>query len=62
MFPLQEGGLKLTFQKQGIPQKRTLDSEEGMGQQQYLARLQDLQNASEASLVTFPKSTVAPGM
>lgn len=56
-----EGGLKLTFQKQGIPQKRTLDSEEGMGQQQYLARLQDLQNASEASLVTFPKSTVAPG-
>ncbi|CAJ0937082.1 unnamed protein product [Ranitomeya imitator] len=57
----KEGGLKLTFQKQGIPQKRPLDSEEGMGQQQYLARLQDLQNASEASLVTFPKSTPASG-
>ncbi|MEE6524290.1 hypothetical protein FKM82_023671, partial [Ascaphus truei] len=62
--PLQmskEGGLKLTFQKQGIPQKRPLDSSEeaGLGQQQYLARLRDLQNASEASLVNFPKSTTA---
>ncbi|MEE6524289.1 hypothetical protein FKM82_023671, partial [Ascaphus truei] len=56
-----EGGLKLTFQKQGIPQKRPLDSSEeaGLGQQQYLARLRDLQNASEASLVNFPKSTTA---
>ncbi|PIN98653.1 hypothetical protein AB205_0217770 [Aquarana catesbeiana] len=56
-----EGGLKLTFQKQGIPQKRPLDGEEAMGQQQYLARLQDLQNASEASLVTFPKPLAASG-
>ncbi|XP_031756020.1 chromodomain-helicase-DNA-binding protein 9 isoform X4 [Xenopus tropicalis] len=57
----KEGGLKLTFQKQGVPQKRPLDCEEGLGQQQYLARLQDLQNASESSLVNFPKSSTASG-
>ncbi|XP_053555481.1 chromodomain-helicase-DNA-binding protein 9 isoform X3 [Bombina bombina] len=54
----KEGGLKLTFQKQGVPQKRPLDSDEGiLGQQQYLARLQDLENASETSLVNFPRCT-----
>uniref|UniRef100_A0A8V5GTN2 Uncharacterized protein n=1 Tax=Melopsittacus undulatus TaxID=13146 RepID=A0A8V5GTN2_MELUD len=49
-----EGGLKLTFQKQGLSQKRPFESEEGaLGQQHYLA---ELQNASETSLVNFPKS------
>uniref|UniRef100_A0A8B9GBH3 DNA helicase n=1 Tax=Amazona collaria TaxID=241587 RepID=A0A8B9GBH3_9PSIT len=53
----KEGGLKLTFQKQGLSQKRPFESEEGaLGQQQYLARLRELQNASETSLVSFPKS------
>lgn len=52
----QEGGLKLTFQKQGLPVKRPLDSEEGpQAQQQYLARLQELQNASDTSLTDFSK-------
>uniref|UniRef100_A0A8B9TKC1 Chromodomain helicase DNA binding protein 9 n=1 Tax=Anas platyrhynchos TaxID=8839 RepID=A0A8B9TKC1_ANAPL len=47
----KEGGLKLTFQKQGLSQKRPFESEEGaLGQQQYLARLRELQNASETSL------------
>uniref|UniRef100_A0A8C3HRA6 Chromodomain helicase DNA binding protein 9 n=1 Tax=Chrysemys picta bellii TaxID=8478 RepID=A0A8C3HRA6_CHRPI len=46
----KEGGLKLTFQKQGFSQKRLFESEEGtLGQQQYLARLRELQNASETS-------------
>uniref|UniRef100_A0A663MDA5 Chromodomain helicase DNA binding protein 9 n=1 Tax=Athene cunicularia TaxID=194338 RepID=A0A663MDA5_ATHCN len=46
----KEGGLKLTFQKQGLSQKRPFESEEGaLGQQQYLARLRELQNASETS-------------
>uniref|UniRef100_A0A8C9FF15 Chromodomain helicase DNA binding protein 9 n=1 Tax=Pavo cristatus TaxID=9049 RepID=A0A8C9FF15_PAVCR len=57
-----EGGLKLTFQKQGLSQKRPFESEEGaLGQQQYLARLRDLQNASETSLVNFPKSLPESG-
>uniref|UniRef100_A0A672QTB8 Chromodomain helicase DNA binding protein 9 n=1 Tax=Sinocyclocheilus grahami TaxID=75366 RepID=A0A672QTB8_SINGR len=44
----QEGSLKLTFQKQGLPLKRPLEGEEGpLAQQQYLARLHELQNASE---------------
>ncbi|EPY80124.1 hypothetical protein CB1_000856013 [Camelus ferus] len=39
-----EGGLKLTFQKQGLAQRRPLDSEDGaLGQQQYLTRLRELQ-------------------
>uniref|UniRef100_A0A672QSZ9 Chromodomain helicase DNA binding protein 9 n=1 Tax=Sinocyclocheilus grahami TaxID=75366 RepID=A0A672QSZ9_SINGR len=43
-----EGSLKLTFQKQGLPLKRPLEGEEGpLAQQQYLARLHELQNASE---------------
>uniref|UniRef100_A0A8C3PYB7 Chromodomain helicase DNA binding protein 9 n=1 Tax=Chrysolophus pictus TaxID=9089 RepID=A0A8C3PYB7_CHRPC len=59
----KEGGLKLTFQKQGLSQKRPFESEEGaLGQQQYLARLRDLQNASETSLVNFPKSLPESGM
>uniref|UniRef100_A0A8C3REM3 Chromodomain helicase DNA binding protein 9 n=1 Tax=Cyanoderma ruficeps TaxID=181631 RepID=A0A8C3REM3_9PASS len=46
----KEGGLKLTFQKQGLSQKRPFESEEcALGQQQYLARLRELQNASETS-------------
>uniref|UniRef100_A0A8B9MA43 Chromodomain helicase DNA binding protein 9 n=1 Tax=Accipiter nisus TaxID=211598 RepID=A0A8B9MA43_9AVES len=46
----KEGGLKLTFQKQGLSQKRPFESEEGaLGQQQYLARLRELQSASETS-------------
>ncbi|KYO27320.1 hypothetical protein Y1Q_0021242 [Alligator mississippiensis] len=57
-----EGGLKLTFQKQGLSQKRPFESEEGtLGQQQYLARLRELQNASETSLVNFPKSLPESG-
>uniref|UniRef100_A0A8C0WSC9 DNA helicase n=1 Tax=Castor canadensis TaxID=51338 RepID=A0A8C0WSC9_CASCN len=53
----KEGGLKLTFQKQGLAQKRPFDSEDGaLGQQQYLTRLRELQSASETSLVNFPKS------
>jgi chromodomain-helicase-DNA-binding protein 9 len=47
----------LTFQKQGLAQKRPFDSEDGaLGQQQYLTRLRELQSASETSLVNFPKS------
>ncbi|KYO27317.1 hypothetical protein Y1Q_0021242 [Alligator mississippiensis] len=58
----KEGGLKLTFQKQGLSQKRPFESEEGtLGQQQYLARLRELQNASETSLVNFPKSLPESG-
>uniref|UniRef100_A0A6I8N6E2 Chromodomain helicase DNA binding protein 9 n=1 Tax=Ornithorhynchus anatinus TaxID=9258 RepID=A0A6I8N6E2_ORNAN len=57
-----EGGLKLTFQKQGLSQKRPFESEEGaLGQQQYLARLRELQNDSETSLVNFPKSMPVSG-
>lgn len=53
----------MTFQKQGLSQKRPFESEEGaLGQQQYLARLRDLQNASETSLVNFPKSLPESGM
>ncbi|XP_061670635.1 chromodomain-helicase-DNA-binding protein 9 isoform X3 [Syngnathoides biaculeatus] len=55
----QEGGLKLTFQKQGLPLKRPLDSEEApqAQQQQYLARLHELQNASDTGLadITQPQ-------
>uniref|UniRef100_A0A8B9L3E0 Chromodomain helicase DNA binding protein 9 n=1 Tax=Astyanax mexicanus TaxID=7994 RepID=A0A8B9L3E0_ASTMX len=44
-----EGSLKLTFQKQGMSLKRPLDGEEGpLAQQQYLARLQELQSASDS--------------
>ncbi|MBZ3875144.1 Chromodomain-helicase-DNA-binding protein 9 [Sciurus carolinensis] len=57
-----EGGLKLTFQKQGLAQKRPFDSEDGaLGQQQYLTRLRELQSASETSLVNFPKSMPVSG-
>uniref|UniRef100_A0A8C9KTI0 Chromodomain helicase DNA binding protein 9 n=1 Tax=Panthera tigris altaica TaxID=74533 RepID=A0A8C9KTI0_PANTA len=57
-----EGGLKLTFQKQGLAQKRPFDSEDSaLGQQQYLARLRELQSASETSLATFPKSVPVSG-
>ncbi|KAL4658748.1 chromodomain-helicase-DNA-binding protein 9-like isoform X1 [Arapaima gigas] len=51
----QEGGLKLTFQKQGSSLKRPLEGEEPAGQQQYLARLQELQSASDTSLPDFSK-------
>uniref|UniRef100_A0A8C2TR73 Chromodomain helicase DNA binding protein 9 n=1 Tax=Coturnix japonica TaxID=93934 RepID=A0A8C2TR73_COTJA len=48
--------------KHGLSQKRPFESEEGaLGQQQYLARLRDLQNASETSLVNFPKSLPESG-
>lgn len=54
--------MKLTFQKQGFAQKRPFDGEDGaLGQQQYLTRLRELQSASEASLVNFPKSMPASG-
>ncbi|XP_023582679.1 chromodomain-helicase-DNA-binding protein 9 isoform X5 [Trichechus manatus latirostris] len=57
-----EGGLKLTFQKQGLAQKRPFDSEDGaLGQQQYLTRLRELQSASETSLINFPKCTPVSG-
>ncbi|KAM9510012.1 chromodomain-helicase-DNA-binding protein 9-like isoform 1-T10 [Guaruba guarouba] len=57
-----EGGLKLTFQKQGLSQKRPFESEEGeLGQQRYLTQLHELQNASETSLVNFPKSLPKSG-
>uniref|UniRef100_A0A8C6YG49 Chromodomain helicase DNA binding protein 9 n=1 Tax=Naja naja TaxID=35670 RepID=A0A8C6YG49_NAJNA len=57
-----EGGLKLIFQKQGLCQKRPFESEDGLlGQQQYLARLHELQNASETSLANFPKSLPESG-
>ncbi|KAI4881108.1 hypothetical protein NFI96_020418 [Prochilodus magdalenae] len=53
----QEGSLKLTFQKQGMPLKRPLDGEEGpLAQQQYLARLQELQSASDSGLMDYTKS------
>uniref|UniRef100_A0A674MHI4 Chromodomain helicase DNA binding protein 9 n=1 Tax=Takifugu rubripes TaxID=31033 RepID=A0A674MHI4_TAKRU len=52
----KEGGLKLTFQKQGLPLKRPLESEEGpQAQQQYLARLHELQNASDTGLADITK-------
>uniref|UniRef100_W5MK45 Chromodomain helicase DNA binding protein 9 n=1 Tax=Lepisosteus oculatus TaxID=7918 RepID=W5MK45_LEPOC len=63
----QEGSLKLTFQKQGLPQKRPLEGEDGpLGQQQYLARLRELQSASDTSLADFTKplptaAAVSPG-
>lgn len=60
----QEGGLKLTFQKQGLPMKRPLESEEGpQAQQQYLARLQELQSASDTGLadITKPQSSYQTG-
>uniref|UniRef100_A0A671LM69 Chromodomain-helicase-DNA-binding protein 9-like n=1 Tax=Sinocyclocheilus anshuiensis TaxID=1608454 RepID=A0A671LM69_9TELE len=53
----KEGSLKLTFQKQGLPLKRPLEGEEGpLAQQQYLARLHELQNASETSLADYTKT------
>lgn len=52
----------MTFQKQGLAQKRPFDGEDGaLGQQQYLTRLRELQSASETSLVNFPKSMPASG-
>ena len=58
----QEGGLKLTFQKQGLTQKRPFDSEDcAPGQQQYLARLRELQSASDSGLANFPKSVPVSG-
>lgn len=61
----QEGGLKLTFQKQGPPQKRPLESEEGpQAQQQYLARLHELQSASDTGLadITKPQCSFPTGV
>lgn len=61
----QEGSLKLTFQKQGLPLKRPLDGEEGpLAQQQYLARLQELQSASDSSLTDYTKTqnSYPPGL
>lgn len=64
----QEGGLKLTFQKQGPPLKRPLESEDGLqAQQQYLARLHELQSASDTGLADITKpqcsfQTAAPGL
>uniref|UniRef100_A0A665VDA6 DNA helicase n=1 Tax=Echeneis naucrates TaxID=173247 RepID=A0A665VDA6_ECHNA len=64
----KEGGLKLTFQKQGLPLKRPLDSEEGpQSQQQYLARLHELQSASDTGLTDITKpqcsfQTAPPGL
>lgn len=61
----QEGGLKLTFQKQGLPLKRPLESEEGpQAQQQYLARLQELQSASDTGLadITKPQGSLQQGV
>uniref|UniRef100_A0AAR2M6Q6 Chromodomain helicase DNA binding protein 9 n=1 Tax=Pygocentrus nattereri TaxID=42514 RepID=A0AAR2M6Q6_PYGNA len=53
----QEDSLKLTFQKQGLSLKRPLDGEEGpLAQQQYLARLQELQSASDSGLTDYTKS------
>ena len=58
----KEGGLKLTFQKQGLAQKRPFDGEDGaLGQQQYLTRLRELQSTSETSLVNLPKAVPASG-
>lgn len=58
----QEGGLKLTFQKQGFAQKRPSDNEDcSLGQQQHPPRLRELQGASETSLTSVPKSTPASG-
>lgn len=57
----KEGSLKLTFQKQGLPLKRPLEGEEGpLAQQQYLARLQELQNASDISLADYTKTQNYP--
>uniref|UniRef100_A0AAR2JK17 DNA helicase n=1 Tax=Pygocentrus nattereri TaxID=42514 RepID=A0AAR2JK17_PYGNA len=53
----KEDSLKLTFQKQGLSLKRPLDGEEGpLAQQQYLARLQELQSASDSGLTDYTKS------
>lgn len=58
----KDGGLKLTFQKQGLPQKRPFESEESpLGQQQYLARLRELQNASDASLANLSRCLPSSG-
>uniref|UniRef100_A0A8C4SRV2 BRK domain-containing protein n=1 Tax=Erpetoichthys calabaricus TaxID=27687 RepID=A0A8C4SRV2_ERPCA len=58
-----EGGLKLTFQKQGLPQKRPFETDDiPMGQQQYLARLRELQSASDASLADFTKPLASSGI
>lgn len=61
----QEGSLKLTFQKQGLPLKRPLESEEGpQAQQQYLARLHELQSASDTGLadITKPQCSFQTGV
>lgn len=58
----KEGGLKLTFQKQGFAQKRPPDPEDcGLGQQQHLTRLRELQAASETSLASVAKCTPVSG-
>uniref|UniRef100_A0A8C4ISY8 Chromodomain helicase DNA binding protein 9 n=1 Tax=Dicentrarchus labrax TaxID=13489 RepID=A0A8C4ISY8_DICLA len=50
------GTRRLTFQKQGLPLKRPLESEEGpQAQQQYLARLHELQSASDTGLADITK-------
>lgn len=59
----QEGSLKMTFQKQGLLLKRPLEAEEGAAnQQQYLARLHDLQAAADASLSDFTKPLPSTGL
>uniref|UniRef100_A0A4W3JV47 Chromodomain helicase DNA binding protein 9 n=1 Tax=Callorhinchus milii TaxID=7868 RepID=A0A4W3JV47_CALMI len=46
----KEGGLKLTFQKQRLTQKRALETEEGTSDQQhYMAQLHDLYSTSDNS-------------
>lgn len=55
----------MTFQKQGPPLKRPLESEEGpQTQQQYLVRLHELQSASDTGLadITKPQSSFQTGV
>uniref|UniRef100_A0A4W6E9L7 Chromodomain helicase DNA binding protein 9 n=1 Tax=Lates calcarifer TaxID=8187 RepID=A0A4W6E9L7_LATCA len=59
------GTRRLTFQKQGLPLKRPLESEEGpQAQQQYLARLHELQSASDTGLadITKPQCSFQTGV
>lgn len=54
----------MTFQKQGLPLKRPLEAEEGpQAEQQYLARLQELQSASDTVLadITTPQCSFHTG-
>lgn len=54
----------MTFQKQGLPLKRPLEAEGSpQAEQQYLARLQELQSASDTVLadITTPQCSFHPG-